>query len=499
MRRPLIARSSRTAREREDERGVTMILVAVAMVAIIAMAALSIDVVTLYLAREEAQRSADGAALAAAKIISVSGLTGDPTNSGNNWVKVCGPDNGTDGLATRIAKAVASQDAVGGLAATTVNVTYSGGTGGTMGAGSADCTTLSGSAFGVNPLVTVQLTRSNLPSFFSRIWGNTGNQISATATAEAFNPSNSGTVGNQATGTIIPVQPRCVKPWVIANRNPLATFPCEETGQPACDPLVNLATGQIQHPGVSLGGTTTSTGIIGETFWLTPDCRITNPSTCTLRSNTAQANWVGIGAPFIKGPPNLLYVPGQVGTTPIAVPSSCGGDAYQDAIVGCDQPTNYSCGVPPASASFPNAVDVSINPVTETVAGVQCLTHQTNPNDLSSSSGQDTLNPFAAPAAYPFEIVAGSGNANGVSGTPVSTSSSIVSLPIYDNTTTLNAAGQTQVTFVGFLQVFINAVDAYGNINVTILNVAGCGNGSSPVGTQQVGNSPVPVRLITPP
>jgi len=35
-------------------------LVAIAMVAIIAMAALSIDVVTLYLAREEAQRSADG-------------------------------------------------------------------------------------------------------------------------------------------------------------------------------------------------------------------------------------------------------------------------------------------------------------------------------------------------------------------------------------------------------------------------------------------------------
>ena len=33
-----------------------MVLVAIAMVAIIAMAALSIDVVTLYLAREEAQR-----------------------------------------------------------------------------------------------------------------------------------------------------------------------------------------------------------------------------------------------------------------------------------------------------------------------------------------------------------------------------------------------------------------------------------------------------------
>ncbi len=38
------------------ERGVTMVLVAVAMVAIIAMAALSIDVISLYLVKEEAQR-----------------------------------------------------------------------------------------------------------------------------------------------------------------------------------------------------------------------------------------------------------------------------------------------------------------------------------------------------------------------------------------------------------------------------------------------------------
>ena len=53
-----------------------MILVALAMIAIIAMAALSIDVITLYLAREEAQRSADAGALAAARVISLSGITG---------------------------------------------------------------------------------------------------------------------------------------------------------------------------------------------------------------------------------------------------------------------------------------------------------------------------------------------------------------------------------------------------------------------------------------
>src|SRR5207253_6640569 len=59
------------------------------MVAIIAMAALSIDIITLYLAREEAQRSADQAALAAARVISISGLTGDPTDSSSLRQLIC--------------------------------------------------------------------------------------------------------------------------------------------------------------------------------------------------------------------------------------------------------------------------------------------------------------------------------------------------------------------------------------------------------------------------
>lgn len=476
-----------------------MLIVAIAMVAIMAMAAMSIDVVTLYLAREEAQRSADSAALAAAKIIANSGLTGDPNNGTNNWQAICGPDNGTNGLATRIAKAVAGQDTVSGQPATSINVTYSAGSGGSIGAGSTDCSTLSATAFGVNPLVTVQITRAALPSFFSRIWGRTSGQVSATATAEAFNPSNSGTVGNQATGTIMPVQPRCVKPWVVSNFNPLNPANC--TGN--CNSLVDNTTGQITNPGISLNGTSTN-GIIGENFWLTPGCYFNIPGYCNLRTNPPQANWVGIGYPIVKSP-NLMYVPAQVGTPVIALPSSCGGDNYQDAIAGCDQPTNYSCGQPPASSG--NVIDTSINPVSDTVAGVQCITHQTDDTNFTSSSGQDYLNTgtFGKPTAYPFEMLAGSGNPAAITaGTPVSNSPSIVSLPIYDQTAapgSLAVRSQTAVSFIGFLQVFINAVDQYGNINVTVLNVAGCSNGTGmPVSsTSQIGNSPVPVRLITPP
>ena len=211
-----------------------MILVAIAMVAIIAMAALSIDVVTLYLAREEAQRSADAAALTAARLVSISGLTGDPNNSANSWQAICG---GAASPATKAATAIGAQSTVGGTVATTVTVTYSAGGQGPT----ADCSSLP-AAFAVNPMVTVQLQRTSLPTFFSRIWGNTGNSVSANATAEAFNPSNSGNVGNQVTGTITPVQPRCVKPWIIPNLDPLnpalsagkfATLP----GTPLASPL----------------------------------------------------------------------------------------------------------------------------------------------------------------------------------------------------------------------------------------------------------------------
>ena len=468
-----------------------MVLVALAIIAIIAMAALSIDVVTLYLAREEAQRSADAAALAAARVLSVSGITGtaNPLTDNAWWVSICG---GSGSVASQTAQAVAIQNGVGSAAPSTVQVTYSAG-----GAGpAANCSGLP-AAFAVNPMVTVLVTRSTLPTFFSRIWGRTGNSVSATATAEAFNPSNSGNVGNGPTGTITPVLPRCVKPWIVPNRDPL--YPaanCPPFGAGRCNPLVNKSDSSINHPGISLNGAGGgSTGVIGENIWLVPDCHYSG-STCGLRSNPALANIAG--TTHIKPPPNLEYLPGIVDTASAASPSCTGAHAYERAITGCDQSTNYQCG-----SQNRNTVDLSENPAFshDTRDAVQCLTRQSDDTNYTSPSGQDTLNPYAAPSGFPFEILAGTSTPlAGLSGKPISSSNSIVSLPIYDDATTLNNSGQTSVTFVGFLQVFINAVDQYGNINVTILNVSGCSDGTGgSVGAPALGSSPVPIRLITPP
>jgi len=504
MKRPVFKRTrSATA---NPERGVTIALVAIAMVAIIAMAALSIDVVTLYLAREEAKRSADQAALAAARVISVSGLTGDPNNATANWGAICGPDDGVNGVATRAAKAVIGQNAVGGSTVTTINVTYAAGSNGAVGSGTTDCTSLTNSAFGVNPMVTVQVTRTGLGTYFSRIWGNSGNSVSASATAEAFNSSDSGSVGNQVTGTIMPVQPRCVKPWVVANQNPLIPAPsgglyCNVSGGPgACQPLVNLSDGSIANPGISLNGGSAG-GVIGETFWLVADCQH-NPNNCTMRVQPPQANYYQNGNVYEHFYPNLYYIPAQIANTPAAIPSCTTGDPYNEAIVGCDQAAKYQCGVQNATW-----VDLSSeNAARPTTQAAQCLIHQTDSSDSTQPTGQDSLNTFTAPTSYPFQILAGSSNplvsAGLTQGTQITSSSSIVSLPIYDqtgNTVTSNAV--SQVTVVGFLQVFINAFDTNGNINVTVLNVSGCSNGSggNVSSTPVNGTSPVPIRLITPP
>jgi hypothetical protein len=55
-----------------------------------------------------------------------------------------------------------------------------------------------------------------------------------------------------------------------------------------------------------------------------------------------------------------------------------------------------------------------------------------------------------------------------------------------------------QITIVGFLQVFVRTVDTTGNMQVTVLNVSGCGDTASSTTPTAPGSSPVPIRLITP-
>ena len=486
MLRPLIQRPGRSARYRVREHGVTLALVALAMVAIISMAALSIDIGTLYQASAEAQRAADAAALAGARMVSMSGLTGDPTNAAPgtvSWSEICG---GPGSPASLAAIAMARQNTVGGLAPT-VSVTYSAGSAAASSGGN-DCTG-AGTNFGINPVVTVKVQQPNLPTFFAHIFGLFNKNwnavsISATASAEAFNSSNAGSYA---------VWPRCVKPWIVPNSDP-NNGTCTTT----CTPFVDTTTGAILRPGIQADGG----GVIGETFWLVADCQTGgSPNVCTL--NTApKANY---GTYTYTPPPtaNLQYLPSLVSsssTASTAIPACTGlrvSGSYAQAIAGCDQTTQYQCG-----NLLANAVDLTENPIhppgDDTQNGTQCLIHE----DPSSLAGQDILMPAVA-GTYPFQIQAGTNNpmvlATGglTSNTLITSSTSIVSLPIYDSAaTTIAQGGPYAVTIVGFLQVFINQVDNNGNVQVTVMNVTGCA--PSP-GTTFNGTSSVPARLITAP
>ena len=453
IRRALRSRASlprERARECARERGITMVLVAIAMVGIIAMAALSIDVITLYLAREETQRAADAAALTAARVISVSGITGDPANASGKWNLICG---GSTSPASLAAAAAVQQNSVGGnaIASGSITVSYAAGSDGTV-VSNPDCSQLpAASAFGVNPMVTVQLTSASVPTFFSRIWGSTGNTVNATATAEAFNSSNSGNVGNAVTGTITPVQPRCVKPWIIPNRDPLTPAPvggqyCDQGLGKACNPLVSTSDGSIKNQGISLNGTNVS-GAIGERIWIAPDCVHTGAS-CSLRVRSPIGNYYAAGhQAWLQPPPSMEYLPGDMSnSSSVAVPSCSAGSAYRQAVGGCDQGTVYACGV-----QLSNQVDVNENPsagTDDTRAAVTCLIHEGDATD-PQPDGQDTLvgrpgDPFGSPntnnspSQYPFQILAGGSNpllgSGMASGSPITSSPSIVSLPIYDDT-----------------------------------------------------------------
>jgi hypothetical protein len=467
MRPPFIQRPGRKAGHRRPEQGVTIALVAAGIFSIIAMAALSIDVGTLYQASAEAQRAADAGALAGARFISMSGITGN-TSLAAFWVEICG---GPTSPASLIAIAVAQQNTVAGATIPAPTVTYSSAG---VATGRPDCTTLS-DAFAVNPLVTVKVTQSSLPTYFSRIWGRTGSSVSATATAEVFNPSNSGNY--TASGNLVPVRPRCVKPWIVPNLDPgnlpgVCTFG-------TCPKFVNYGDGSIQNPGIINSGT----GVIGEKFNLTADCGA-SPGNC---------RGGGFTDPTVTSVGTLQYVPGQVLGSPVAVPSCGNSNTYQQAIAGCDQSTPYQCGVQNTALASPNQVDFNENPLTapfDTLTAAECLIHQTK--------GQDSLDI----GSYPYHIKAGAGNPLNVSGSVITSSNSIVSLPIYDNTNALVIKGnEADVTIVGFLQVFINSVDpsTNGNMTVTVLNVAGCGNAVPSDTVALTGTSPLPVRLITSP
>lgn len=238
-------------------------------------------------------------------------------------------------------------------------------------------------------------------------------------------------------------------------------------------------------------------GVIGKSFDLVSDCTHVGPNKCRPGNNPLQA------IPGLH--PQVQYVPAVVNTlnTQNICPTSClGSTDYEQSIECADVATSYqvlNCGGGTTQIQWDDGINPGPSPGNNaTSLGGQCLIHASGEGP---GLGQDSLTEPTTMFSAPSQIHAQSGS------TLVSTSNSIVTIPILDNAALIHGGGA--VTIDGFLQAFINQVDPLptgsgqppeGSINLTVLNIAGCSsanNGANPV-IGASGTSPVPVRLIAP-
>ena len=448
---------------RHDDRGVSILIIAVSMVFVLGMAGLGIDLASLYVGRSQAQRAADSAALAGAQA-----LAGDfnCVNGGSGSIS-----SACMAVARQQAEAVGNLNLVAGLSPAI---------------GDADITFPSTSVN--DPQVQVIASRDSshnnpMPTFFVKIFGiNTAN-VSAKAVAEAYSSNGSGPqVGS-----------RCVKPWLVPNCDPGNT---SGTANPLCGSgvgsFVNVQGGGISST-LTRGAVQAPAGPVGEAFTLKPG----SPG--------------GAAAP---GQYYAAYIPNttQFATEcPACAGTSTGGGGVGSAAV---YRTNIECcNNNPIVCGSNNITLASTagNMVGPTRQGVDCLIHQSG-NSFSSNCGQDRMGGISNPCAGPppaimtdLSITAGPNNPylNAGANVPSQSSDSVVALPIWDGTP-LQSGQNPSVNIVGFLQVFIHSEGSpQGTVYGTVMNVTSCGGGGSGSGTSGgggpivvSGGSPIPVRLI---
>jgi len=478
-------------RGRRAERGQTILLVAVSIVALLSMAALAIDVVTLYVDKSEIQRAADAAALVGAKAVADSGVTTlASTDTEIGAAEGLATTMATSAVTAMLSASAANANLVGGQAPQLVT-----------GYPIIDFTTHGNN----NPTVTVKLQQLNLPTFFARIFAQTSAMTGATATAEAYNPAN------MAEPT--PILTQCVKPWLMANGDPTQGGANGVT----LNPIINQATGALE-PSVA--------NFIGASFFLASDCNSSGGGGCLLSHpsiNIQAGGYPGARPPYAYG---TYYIPALTGPTNNVYPASASSlNPYAQSVAGCDY-TVYSCGGSTTNATWdptvnPNQGTSTSDELSFTAQGVESLLGFTPPGEWGPGLGQDTISyPLGWPTSPPTITV----NSGGQKTSLVSTSNSIVTIPIIAETSPSPTVHP--VTVIGFLQAFINYVgyknsvppppppqNDYGAVNVTVMNVVGCSQNliGNPVSGDNAtcgvsggtcpggGNSPIPVRLITPP
>jgi Flp pilus assembly protein TadG len=440
---------------RKNERGQTIVLVAISMFALISMAAIAIDLTTLYVARNEAQQAVDAAALAGAKAFVSSGFT-------SGYVDLATAET----LASNQALAAGQQLRVAGqtLQSSEFTVTF-------------PQTTPS------NPLIAVTVAHTGVPTFFAKIWGVRTTNVGATAAAEAYNPS----------GSDAAIQVSAVKPFLIPDCPPNqfgGSNNCGPTGTNAF--FINPVDGSIMNSG----------SFIGQTIQLTLPPNTVGSTGLTCPGGAGCGNQYSFFPVAIPIEPPAPFCP----ASSLASCSLLGNGQYFDNIA-CSNPTQLSCGQivggpSPGSTNIP--VDTRANGTivnwgqlqSRVTQGTQCLIHTST---AGLGNGQDS---FSAPVATGQRILISPGSNNPdpslANATNISRSDSVISVPLFDGSNLCDGGTCTTYTaqIVGFLQVGITQNTGPGSVEAVILNASGCV--PTPSGQTVTGGSisSIPVRLV---
>jgi len=398
---------------RKAQRGMSLLVVAASIVALLGVAALAMDLAALYMARNEAQRAADAAALAGARAFVDSSFMSGGVSAGDAQLRAR-----QEAMKIGEANRVAGQDAL--ITPGDISFNFSEPS---------------------NPRITVVVQRTEasgnpIPTAFARIFGFAFGEVSARATAEVY-----------------PSGVTCVKPWLLPNCDPVHSAPenpnCLGSGGYYVDP----ATGAVANPAPYTSG-----GAIGQEVTIKPGL----PEDATTAGQFHIIQMPQTGTPICPA----CETPGSGG-------SVVGADAYRRNIACCNT-TPLDCGVN-------SVVQLETGNVAgPTGQGVACMIHQTTKNcsGTPDSCGQDYLQ---NPSAYPFDIMGGASNPNeNLRQEIINSSDSIVTIPLSDGSEgSPGRSGGSTITVIGFMQVFVEKVDASAQNTVTgrILNVVGCGSG----------------------
>lgn len=438
-------KGKRPAGKRVNDLGVSIIIVAVGMIFVLGMAGLGIDLASLYVGRSEAQRSADAAALAGAQYFATSGCA---SGMGGTISSTC------QTIARERAEAAGDKNLIAGVS---------------PGIQDSDITFPSISTS--DPQIRVVAARNTahnnpMPTFFVRIFGIDTANVSAAATAEAYNATAQGT----------PVGTNCLKPWLIPNCDAYdaTSNPNPECTNPDGGYYINPTTLQIVDPTA-----------VGRLITIKPG----NPSKAS-------------------GPSKFypVFIPAGTVASSTACPSCSTGQTSSGSQSGDQYRQNIECCIQqPIVCQTYSVQSVSGNMVGPTDQGVECLIHETN-----NGTGQDIYDPSTG------VITAGWNNPYNLTGS-IATSDSIVTLPIYEGTqlcpggssSTTGQCQPTNVRVLGFMQLFIASVGApQASVNAYIMSIVSClsGTGGSGTGTGGTGGgsgpiistsgSAIPVRLI---